>query len=182
MDRDEICYGRFLHGDHQALEELIGIHRDSLTMFLYSYVHNMTEAENLMIDTFAQLVVRGGGFQGKSSLKTYLFTIGRNEALRYLKKNRNHLSLETLGEHLQGNSPACFELFREERNRQLYGAMERLKQEYREVLFLLYFEDASYREAGQIMKKSEKQITNLVYRAKKALREILEAGGFEYHE
>lgn len=183
MDKDEVCYARFLNGDHQALEELIGTHRGALTLFLYSYVHDMTEAENLMIDTFAQLVVQGGRFQKKASLKTYLFTIGRNEALRHLKKNRRHLSWEELPEGLaQDEEHQIFGLLRQERYRQLYDAMENLKSEYREVLYLIYFEQMSYREAAQVMKKSEKQITNLAYRGKKALKGKLEAGGFAYYE
>lgn len=178
---DKAKYDRFLRGDHQALEELIGQYKETLTLYIYGYVKDITEAENLMIDTFAQMVVSRGQFKGKSSLKTYLFAIGRNEALRYLKKNRRHLSLEDVGEDCLSVSQD-FGVFQQERNRQLYQAMAGLKQEYRQVLFLLYFEDMTYSEAGQVMKKSEKQITNLAYRGKKALREKLEAGGFAYYE
>ncbi len=36
----------------------------------------------------------------------------------------------------------------------------------------------TYKEAAQVMNKSEKQITNLAYRAKKSLKEELEKEGF----
>ena len=51
--------------------------------------------------------------------------------------------------------------------------MERLSHDYRTALYLVYFEELSYKEAGLVMKKSAKQIDNLVHRAKIALREQL---------
>ena len=68
----------------------------------------------------------------------------------------------------------------EERKRQLYEAMEKLKDDYREALYLVYFEDMSYRQAASVMGKSESQITKLVYRGKQSLKIILEKEGFDY--
>ena len=72
------------------------------------------------------------------------------------------------------------EFFKNERMRQLYAALSKLKAEYREVLYLVYFENMSYRNAASVMRKSEQQVTNLVYRGKQKLKEILEKEGFRY--
>ena len=45
---------------------------------------------------------------------------------------------------------------------------------------VLFFEDFSNTEAAVIMKKSERQIRNLLYRAKESLRNTLEKEGFRY--
>ncbi|MFI3207885.1 MAG: sigma-70 family RNA polymerase sigma factor [Eubacteriales bacterium] len=183
MDTDKILYDQFLRGDDNALEKLINTHKESLTLFIYGYLHNMTESENMMIDVFAQLVVSTSKFRGDATLKTYLFTIARNEALRYLKKNKHHLSLDNMDDNLLASADLIeLDIFKEERNRMLYLCMKKLAQDYQDVLFLLYFEDMTYKEAAKIMKKSEKQITNLAYRGKKALKEKLEKEGFEYDE
>ncbi len=182
MDTDEARYARFLQGDHKALEELIGNHKESLTLFLYGFLQDMAEAENMMIDVFAQLVVSRAKFKGEATLKTYLFAIGRNEACRYLKKNKRHLPLSDIVESLYEDEAVNeISLLKEERNRALYNAMSVLPNDYRQILFLLYFEEMSYRQAAEIMKKSEKQITNLAYRAKKALKEKLDEKGFVYN-
>ncbi|MFI3172587.1 MAG: RNA polymerase sigma factor [Eubacteriales bacterium] len=181
MDTDKILYDEFLHGDNKALEELIGIHKESLTLFLYGYLKNMTEAENMMIDVFAQLVLSAGKFKGNSSLKTYLFAIARNEALKYIRKNKYHLTLDEISNELFSTKDFVeINLLKEEKNRDLYSCFEYLTPDYREILFLLYFENMSYKEASQIMHKSEKQVNNLAYRAKKSLKEILEKKGFVY--
>jgi len=44
----------------------------------------MYDAEELMIDVFTRLVRSKEPLQGKASLKTYLFVIGKNLALRHL--------------------------------------------------------------------------------------------------
>ena len=61
---------------------------------------------------------------------------------------------------------------------ELRHAMDMIKDEYREVLYLLYFEDMKYEEAGRIMGKSVSQITNLAHRAKKSIKKLLEKEGF----
>ena len=68
---------------------------------------------------------------------------------------------------------------REERRDQLYLALEKLNDDYRQVLILLYFEDMSREELSAVLGKSRKQIYNLAERGKKALREELERMGFD---
>ena len=64
-----------------------------------------------------------------------------------------------------------------ERNRILHFCMEQLNPHYREALYLTYFENMSYFQAAEVMGKSEKQITNMVYRGKQSLRGLLEREG-----
>ncbi len=181
MDKDIVLYEKFLCGDNNSFEELISLHKESLTLFIYSFIKNMSDAENIMIDVFAKLIVSKSKFKGKSSLKTYLFSIARNESLLYIKKNKKYISFEDIGEDicfLEENLDTI--LLKKENNRRLYMAMKKLTRDYRVVLYLLYFEDMSYKEASKVMKKSVKQITNLAYRSKKSLKEILEKEGFIY--
>lgn len=58
--------------------------------------------------------------------------------------------------------------------------MRSLIPEYRQVLWLIYFEELSNKEAAAIMKKSVHNIETLVYRARKSLRKQLEMEGFVY--
>ena len=60
----------------------------------------------------------------------------------------------------------------------MHRAMQDLKQEYREVLYLRYFEGLSVRDAAKIMKCSEKQLTATAYQARQQLKKILEKEGF----
>lgn len=63
---------------------------------------------------------------------------------------------------------------KEERKIAMHRALSQLKQDYREVLWLLYFEELSYKDAARVMKKTHRSVEALAYRARKALKEILE--------
>ena len=53
-ETDELVYSRFLtEGNEQDLKILLLRHRESLTLFLNGYVHNMDDAEEIMLDSFA---------------------------------------------------------------------------------------------------------------------------------
>ena len=71
---------------------------------------------------------------------------------------------------------------REEQKIAVYKALSRLAADYRNILWLIYFDGFSNREAGMILKKSDRQIKNLLYRAKQSLKTILEREGFHYEK
>lgn len=173
-DAGAAVYRRFLDGDADALEELIGIYREGLTLFILGIVRDPFYAEELMIDAFAHFAVKGRRFEGRASMKTYLYAIGRNLALRHLKKHRheNHLPLHE--NYAAPDNPET-EYLREEDKRRLYSAMHQLKDDYRETLYLLYFEGMSYAEVAGVLHKTEKQIGDLAYRGKAALKAKMES-------
>ena len=72
-----------------------------------------------------------------------------------------------------------FDIFKEERYAALYRALEQLSPDYRQALYLIYFEDMDNESAAKVMGRSRKQFYNLTSRGKAALKGILERMGFE---
>ena len=103
-------------------------------------------------------------------------------ALRCKSRRRAVFSLEELAEEPEAETLIEEVVKDRERSRILHLCMERLHAEYREVLYLTYFEGLSYAEAAEVMGKSVKQITNMVYRGKQSLRELLEKEGITHAE
>lgn len=182
VEADEVIYRRYLaqHSD-EDFRIILERHKESLVLFLLSYVHNMDDAEELMIDTFAEISA-GASFAGKSSFKTWLFSIGKNLALMHLRQNKKKLLLDPLGEDefYDENISLESDALKKELNRHIYEALGRINDDYRKVLILLYFEEMSPEEIGHVMKKSRKQIYNLIARSRNALKEEMERMGYEY--
>lgn len=179
QDADELIYKRFItERNEEDFRILLERHKESLMLFLYSYVHNLEDAEELMLDTYAE-VAAGSSFFGKSSFKTWLFSIGKNKALMRLRK-RHFTTVELTEMAEKKNEPPEMEILSDERNRQLYKALDQIKEEYRQILILLYFEEMSYDEVERVMGKRRKQIYNLAERGRLALKERLERMGFDY--
>ena len=183
MDNGESSYRRFLAGDDEGLLEIICSYRAGLILYLNSFVQNIHTAEELTEDTFAELAIKCLKFSGKSSFKTWLFAIGRNITAKHLRRHTK-LSVVPLEsqEFLADEENIENNYIKTEQKRMVHQALHRLKLEYRQVLYLIYFEEFSNAEAALIMKKSSRQIETLLYNAKKALRSELERSGFDYEE
>lgn len=180
MDNGE-NYSRFLSGDKNALEDIVREYMDGLVLYLCSFTDNIVTAEEIAEDTFVKLYADRPSFRGRSTFRTWLYAIGRNTAIDHIRKHKKNR--EVSADDLYSLSDLADierEYIRDEERILLRRTMEKLCEDYRQVLYLVYFENFTNSEAGAVMKKSERQIRNLLYRAKKALKLLLEKEGFEY--
>ena len=94
MDNGASSYRRFRdNGDQSALVEIIRDYKDGLILYLTSIVGNVQTAEDLAEDTFVLIGTKKPKDKGKSSFKTWLYTIGRNVAIDYLRKHSKHIKV-----------------------------------------------------------------------------------------
>ena len=136
-------------------------------------------AEDIAIDTFADLIVHKNRYNFKVSLKTYLFMIGRSRALDYIR-HRKLIKFEELEKAygVESDERTLEEKFlADEKKRALNAAIAKLPIDMQIAVHLVYFENMTYDEAAKVMKKNRKQIDNLLYRAKNELRAILSEDG-----
>ena len=95
MTCDESLYRQYLSGDDEGLNALMKKYGDPLTLYIDGYLHDVHEAEELMLDVFAYLFtkkprIRDGGF------KAYLYKAARHMALRHKSKRKALFSLDAL--------------------------------------------------------------------------------------
>lgn len=170
----EELYRRYRNGDDSSFDGVIELYRESLIFFLLRYLPRIEDAEDAAEDAFVALLFHPYREGKGASLKTYLFTLGRNKALNLLKKQKRQISFEENAFPAAEDAGALEDrLCRDEARRELLRALDSLAPDYRETLYLLYFEGLSLAETARVMKKNKKQIENLSYRGKKALREKL---------
>ena len=180
MDIGADLYARYLAGEKEAFAGIIKEYRDSLTYYINRTVNNLDTAEEIAADTFAELIIHPGRYRKKCSFKTYLFMVAHGKTVDFVRHQAKIRTFE-YSEVPQANvSYQSFEaeLMKKEDNAQIAACLEKLNPGYREILHLIYFENASYEEAGEIMHKSTRQVENMAYRARKVLKDILEEGGF----
>lgn len=173
---DEALYRRYLDGDESGLDRLVEKYGDPLTLYIDGYLHDIHEAEERMMDVFAYLFVKRPGIRD-GGLKAYLYKAARHGALRGKRRRRAEFSLADVDSEPDGRALVEEVVGERERDRVLHLCMEELRAEYREALYLTYFEGMSYAQAAEVMGKNVKQVTNLVYRGKERLRGLLEQEG-----
>ncbi|WP_242822979.1 RNA polymerase sigma factor [Syntrophobotulus glycolicus] len=174
---NEALYAAYLGGDGNALRILMERHGNALTLYINGYIHDIHESEDLMIEAFSRMVAAKPRLV-ENGFKAYLYKTARNLALRHANKRRHScFSLEDLENEPESRLLVEAVLQTEEQNRILRQCMEQINPDYREALYLLYFENMSYAQAAQVMGKTTKQIDHLLGRGKKALRPLLEQEG-----
>ena len=163
MATDEELYGQYLSGDETGLELLIKKYGDPLTLYIDGYLHDVHEAEDLMMETFSWLFTKKPRIQD-GCFKAYLYKAARHMALRHKSRRRIIFSFDDLTREPEAQTLVEEVIRTKERNQILHLCMDELNSDYREALYLTYFEGMSYQQAAKVMGKSVKQITNMVYR------------------
>lgn len=184
MDNGASSYHRFLDGDDKGIAEIVGDYKDGLILYLNSYVNNVFIAEELTEDTFFRLITKKPKYFGKSTFKSWLYAIGRNVAIDYIRHNSKMLNfpIEDMENYLREEQNLEQSYIKEERKIIVHKALSELTTDYRTILWLVFFEGFSNAEAAIVLKKNERQIKNLLYRAKQSLKSKLEKEGFIYEE
>ena len=185
MDNGASSYRRFRsNGDESGLVEIIRDYKDGLILYLTSIVGNIQAAEELAEDTFVLLGTKKPRDKGGSSFKTWLYTIGRNVAIDYLRKckRQSFVSLDDSAELISEEVGIERAYLRKEQQVLVHRAMRKLSPEYQQVLWLVYFEELSNKDAAKVMGKSLRSAESLLYRARKSLKAQLEKEGFDYEK
>ena len=174
MSNGNASYNRYLGGDESAFDELLREMRPRLTYFINGYVKDPHIAEDICIDVFVYLLANPSRFNPNSSLSTYLFMLARSRAIDYIrrKKVRRETELSDADGIASDREPVSA-LLDSEKKRVIHSALATLPDDMRNAVYLVYFEELSYKETARVMGISAKRVDNLLYRAKAILREKL---------
>ena len=180
-ETDEEIYERYLKSKDEAdIKLLLDRYRESLTLFLFGFVSNMEDAEDIMMETFALVALGKTPFLGISSFKTWLFGIARNKAKMFMRKYGREA--ETAPSRKDDIDVTCLEdsILSKERNRVIYEALDSLRPEYANVLYLYYMENMKHENIAKILGKTKKQTYDILYEGRSALKKALEDMDYEF--
>lgn len=175
MENGASSYLRFLNGDKSGFVDIVKEYNDRLILFVDTIINDMYISEEVIDDVFLRLYTDRPVYKEKYSFKTWLYTIARNTALNYLKKIKRHTysPIEDFC-YISDTVDIEAEYIQDEQKILIHHCIKALNREYADVLFLVYFEGLSNAETAKIIGKSQRQITQLLYRAKKALKDEME--------
>lgn len=174
MRSDDELYSAYLAGDGTAYDELMIRHGDALLIYLNGYTHNFHDAEDLMIEAFARIMVKKPSI-GKGNFRAYLFRTGRNLATRFHFRSRRTevFSLEDLNREIADGRLLEQIAWDNEKTGILNVCLERIDPQLREALWLVYCEEMTYAQAAEIMGVSSRKIDKLLAKGKSLLKEEL---------
>lgn len=154
----------------ELAEQLEQLHPASFAWALGCCDRDRAEAEEVLQNVYVKVLEGKARFNGRSSLKTWLFAVIRNTAAAH--RRTRWLRSRLLFEH----DPVIdveTRLVQSERTAQLRNALQRLAGRQREVLELVFYHDMSIAEAGQTLGISLGSARVHYERGKKNLSEML---------
>ncbi|MFA6227897.1 MAG: sigma-70 family RNA polymerase sigma factor [Patescibacteria group bacterium] len=179
---DEKLVADYLSGKEQALEELVARYFKAIYGFVFGYVRNQDEAEDLTQVTFIKAWRGIKRFDCRKNFKVWLFTIAKNTALDYLKKKKplNFSAFENdegdnmLAETLADPGPLPDEIFeRNDLSELLAEAVNNLPAQYQPVIRLHHVAGFSLSEIAEITGQPLNTVKSRHRRALLLLREYL---------
>ncbi|MCR5670836.1 MAG: sigma-70 family RNA polymerase sigma factor [Butyrivibrio sp.] len=144
---------------------------NSILRIAYSYLHNMSDAEDVLQETLLQYVKTDPSLENDAHEKAWLLTVASNISKNRIKYNK-----------LRKTDELMEELVAEEREDLgfVWEAVKNLPEKYREVIHLFYQEGYSTKEIADILKRKEATVRSDLLRAREQLKKILkEAYDFE---
>jgi RNA polymerase sigma-70 factor (ECF subfamily) len=165
-------------GDGQAFEELYRRHSGRLYNLVYRMVGSAPDADDLLQEVFLHAHRKLSSFRGDSSLGTWLYRLGINHCLDYLRGRQARMGRATESLDAEGMVepsapnpvvPAAISRMDLER------AIARLPEGCRAAFLLHDVEGFDHREVGRILGVSEGTSKSQVHKARMKLRALLSA-------
>lgn len=161
----------------QLIDELMSTYGQDILQLVYAYVHNETIAEDLTQEIFVKCFKGLPTYKGQSSIKTWLWRIAINHAKDYLKSwyNQNVTITEDAFLNSATSSSSVEQIVvQQDEDAALAAAVMNLPINYREVIYLVYFEELSMKEAAAVLQLNENTIKTRLRKGKLLLKNILE--------
>lgn len=151
------------HINEQA-ERLLGEYGNSILRLAYSYLHNMSDAEDVLQDALIQFIRTVPKFETAAHEKAWLMQVAINiskNKIKYL----NVRKADELDDNLAANEQDDL-LF-------VWDAVKSLPPVYSEVIHLFYHEGYSTAQIADLLSKKDSTVRSLLKRARARLKTIL---------
>ncbi|MEG0912336.1 MAG: RNA polymerase sigma factor [Oscillospiraceae bacterium] len=154
--------------------------RDVYT-YLFGLTHNQADAEDLTSEVFVSAIKSLPNFQGKSEIKTWLFSIARYKWYETVRRDKKDAAMyEGLQCYMQNDTCSAENaVINAEAAARTYELLEKEKEQSKAIVFLR-IDGYSFYEIAQKCNISESSARVIDFRVRKKLREVLTKEGFAH--
>lgn len=156
---------------NRCAEEMLDTYGNSILRLAYSYLHNQSDAEEVLQDTLLQFLRTAPELESEAHRKAWLLTVAANLSKNRIRYNRVR-DTDELNEELASEARDDLTF--------VWEAVKALPVRYREVIHLFYHEGYQTAEIASILRENEATVRSRLNRGRAKLREVLkEAYDFE---
>ena len=146
----------------KEIAEIYERHKKTVYRVCFAYMKNVADTEDVVQDTFIQLIKTGAVFDNEEHEKAWLIRVATNTCKNALKSlHRKRGDLEDYQDVLEDEAARPDEVF---------DVVMSLPDKYKTVVYLYYYEGYNSAEISQIMARPKSTIRNHLHEARKILQ------------
>ena len=158
---------REIQGTKEKAEEIIRQHADMIYRIALQNVKNPSDAQDIFQEVCVALLTKNAPLFDELHIKNWLIRVTINKCNNFNKsvwQNRT----DSIDNHIDLMAPET---------KMILDELSELSPNYRNVIYLYYYEEYTIPEIAQILGKSQNTISAQLQRARKKLKKILDEGG-----
>ena len=163
-------------GDKNAFKRLHKLHFYQMCLFAYKSIKDKQLVENIVSDCFIKLWEYHSEIQIKTSLKSYLYRMLRNQIIDHFRKKQEStdfvVEVPDIADEVEFDA--------QQKYAKLYQALTKLPQQRRKILELAVFDALTYQEIADRLQISKNTVKTQISRAYRFLKETLEPRDFYF--
>tara|TARA_B110000003_G_scaffold196418_1_gene195098 strand:+ start:209 stop:799 length:591 start_codon:yes stop_codon:yes gene_type:complete len=180
--RDVALVNKAILGDQKAFSDLMTFYWPTIEGFFAMKLSSKEDVEDLSIATFSKAFDKIKSYNSSYAFSTWIQTIATNSLIDFFrKKEQKTISIDADVKNEKGNPHEIEDLdtnpelnfIQQQKNKQLFSLVEKLKPHYRELIVLRYLEELSYDEIAQKLNIPLGSVKAKLFRARDLLLKIL---------
>ena len=180
MDNDEVLrlLGRIERADEAAFRELYRAFSRRLYAYVLRQLGDPAQAEEIVADSLYEVWKAPARFRGDAQFSTWLIGIARNKVLmafRSRKPDSKHEDLDDVAETLATEDGSAFDMLANAQRREgVRHCMDKLSDDHRECVHLVFYEGMSLAEVAEVQACPEGTVKTRLFHARQKLKNCLQ--------
>lgn len=130
-------------------------------------------AEDIYQDVFIKLIEKSISFESEEHLRAWLIRVTINESNNFFRSSFRRLTVPLL------DNAVVYSYFASDDHKMLFDEIKKLRKNYRNVLYLYYYEEYTMEEIAEILGRKQNTINTWLRRARSELKKNMKG---EYSE
>ena len=171
QERNKIneLFEEFKNGNKEVLEEIYNKYQKTIYGIAFSILKNKDDSEDIVQSVFIKIHTLENSKLPKENVASWLYTLTKNEALQFLRKQKNNIDLDSIYD-LADNNNDIDKLI----NKETYNKLiSKLSPKEKEIVSLKIISNLSFEEISQLLGEKTATIKWRYYKSIYALRLLL---------
>ena len=153
----------------ENIDEIYKKYANLIKNYIFAITHDTNLSEEIMQETFIVAINQINKFRGDCDISVWLCSIAKKILYKESKKNNSENTVPIDELEIKSKENIETDYIAKDNKLKIYEALQKLDADTREVMYLRFTGDLSFKEIGQIMNKSENWARVTFFRGKQKI-------------